>query len=36
MEAWAVALGVNPSHFAKHLISFYEPELHRLLFEVKK
>jgi len=36
MEAWANALGVNPSHFAKHLISFYEPELHRLLYEVKK
>jgi transcriptional regulator with XRE-family HTH domain len=35
MEAWALALGVNPSHFAKHLISFYEPELYRLLYEVK-
>jgi transcriptional regulator with XRE-family HTH domain len=35
MEAWARALGVNPSHFAKKLISFYEPELYRLLFEVK-
>jgi transcriptional regulator with XRE-family HTH domain len=35
MEAWANALGVNPSHFAKHLIQFYEPELHRLLYEVK-
>jgi transcriptional regulator with XRE-family HTH domain len=35
MEAWARALGVNPSHFAKKLISFYEPELHRLLYEVK-
>ena len=34
MEAWALALGVNPSHFARKLISFYEPELHRLLFEV--
>jgi transcriptional regulator with XRE-family HTH domain len=36
MEAWANALGVNPSHFAKHLIQFYEPELHRLLYEVKQ
>ena len=36
MEAWAKALGANPSEFAKHLLSFYEPELHRLLFEVKK
>ena len=35
MEAWARALGVNPSHFAKRLISFYEPELYRLLYEVK-
>jgi len=31
MEAWAQTLGVDPSHFAKKLISFYEPELHRLL-----
>jgi transcriptional regulator with XRE-family HTH domain len=36
MEAWARALGVNPSEFAKRLISFYEPELYRLLYEVKK
>jgi transcriptional regulator with XRE-family HTH domain len=35
MEAWARALGVNPSHFAKKLISFYEPELYRLLYEVE-
>ena len=35
MEEWAKALGVNPSHFAKKLISFYEPELYRLLYEVK-
>jgi len=34
MEPWARALGVNPSHFAKKLISFYEPELYRLLYEV--
>lgn len=36
MEAWASALGVNPSYFAKMLLSFYEPELYRLLYEVKK
>jgi transcriptional regulator with XRE-family HTH domain len=36
MEIWASALGVNPSDFAKHLIRFYEPELYRLLYEVKR
>jgi transcriptional regulator with XRE-family HTH domain len=36
MEAWADALGVDPSHFAKELISFYEPELYRLLFGVNQ
>jgi transcriptional regulator with XRE-family HTH domain len=36
MEAWAKALGADPSSFAKQLLSFYEPELYRLLFEVKK
>ncbi len=36
MEPWALALGVEPSAFAKHLLSYYEPELHRLLFEVKQ
>jgi transcriptional regulator with XRE-family HTH domain len=38
MEAWAKALDVNPSDFAKRLLSFYEPELYRLLYEyeVKK
>ena len=36
MEAWAKALNVGPSEFAKRLLSFYEPELYRLLFEVKK
>jgi transcriptional regulator with XRE-family HTH domain len=35
MEAWARALGVNPLHFAKKLISFYEPELYRMLYEVE-
>jgi transcriptional regulator with XRE-family HTH domain len=36
LEAWARALDVNPSEFAKRLTSFYEPELYRLLYEVKK
>jgi hypothetical protein len=36
MEAWARALGTEPSAFARRLLSFYDPELHRLLFEVKK
>ena len=35
MEAWARALGAEPSAFARQLVSFYDPELHRLLFEVK-
>lgn len=35
MEAWAVALGVEPSSFARKLLAFYDPELYRLLFEVK-
>lgn len=34
MEEWAKALGVDPSAFARRLVSFYDPELHRLLFEV--
>src|SRR3954454_10545838 len=36
MEAWARALAVAPSGFARRLLSFYDPELHRLLFEVKE
>lgn len=32
MEAWAVALGLEPADFARHLLVYYEPELHRLLF----
>lgn len=35
MEAWARALGAEPSGFARELLSYYEPELYRLLFEVK-
>ena len=34
MEAWARALGIAPQPFARRLVSFYDPELHRLLFEV--
>jgi transcriptional regulator with XRE-family HTH domain len=36
MEAWARALGTDPSAFARKLLSYYEPELYRLLFEVKR
>jgi hypothetical protein len=32
MEAWARALGVVPAEFARQLLSYYDPELHRLLF----
>lgn len=35
IEAWSLALGEEPSTFARRLLSFYDPELHRLLFEVK-
>jgi transcriptional regulator with XRE-family HTH domain len=36
MEAWAKALDVDPSDFARQLLSFYDPELYRLLFEAKR
>jgi len=36
LEAWARALGIEPSRFARELLSYYDPELHRLLFEVNK
>jgi hypothetical protein len=36
MEAWARALGADPAFFARELLSFYDPELHRLLFEASK
>jgi hypothetical protein len=35
MEKWAKALGAKPSSFARQLLAFYDPELHRLLFEVE-
>src|SRR3954471_6399807 len=36
MEAWAAALGVKPADFARELLSYYDPELHRLLFGNKQ
>jgi transcriptional regulator with XRE-family HTH domain len=36
MEAWARALGSDPSEFARQLLSFYDRELYRILFEVKQ
>ena len=36
MAAWASELGLEPAAFAKHLLLYYEPELHRLLFGAKK
>jgi transcriptional regulator with XRE-family HTH domain len=33
MEAWARCLNVPPKAFARKLLSFYDPELYRLLFE---
>ena len=32
MEAWAHCLGVPPAEFARTLLSYYDPQLHRLLF----
>jgi transcriptional regulator with XRE-family HTH domain len=36
VEAWAIALGVEPSTFARQLLSYYDPETYRLLFQEKK
>jgi transcriptional regulator with XRE-family HTH domain len=36
MAAWAKELGLEPASFAKHLLLYYEPELHRLLFGAEK
>jgi DNA-binding XRE family transcriptional regulator len=36
MEAWAQALGVDASDFARKLVAWYDPELYRLLFKGKK
>ncbi len=35
MEAWANSLGIPPAEFARHLLQYYEPELHKLLFDGK-
>ncbi len=35
LETWARTLNVDPPDFAKQLISFYEPELHRILYRAK-
>ena len=32
MGAWARELGLEPAAFARHLLVYYEPEMHRLLF----
>jgi len=36
MGAWAGELGLEPAAFARHLLIYYEPELHRLLFGAEK
>jgi transcriptional regulator with XRE-family HTH domain len=36
MEAWANALGVKPTEFARRLLSFYDPDLYKLLFGEKR
>lgn len=36
IEPWAKVLGVDPSTFARRLLSFYEPELHRVLYETRR
>jgi transcriptional regulator with XRE-family HTH domain len=33
IAGWAQAVGSEPRLFAQRLISFYEPELHRVLYE---
>jgi transcriptional regulator with XRE-family HTH domain len=36
MEAWGIALGQEPAAFTRQLLSYYDPELHRLLFKGKR
>ena len=36
MEQWAIALKHDPTEFARRLVSFYDPELSRLLFNEKE
>jgi len=33
MKSWACALGIPPELFARTLLAYYDPDLHRLLFE---
>jgi transcriptional regulator with XRE-family HTH domain len=33
MEPWAGLVGVTPADFAKRLLSFYDPQTYRLLFD---
>jgi transcriptional regulator with XRE-family HTH domain len=33
MEVWAQAVGMEPRRFVQRLLAFYEPELHRVLYE---
>jgi transcriptional regulator with XRE-family HTH domain len=33
MAAWAQSLGVDPRRFVQRLLAYYEPELHRVLYE---
>jgi transcriptional regulator with XRE-family HTH domain len=35
IEAWARALGTDPAWFAKRLLAYYEPGLHRVLYPVR-
>ena len=35
LEAWALALEVDPTALTKRLIFFYEPELYRLLYDLE-
>src|SRR5215217_7559123 len=36
MGAWARELGLEQAAFARHLLMYYEPELHRLLFGAER
>lgn len=36
MEQWALALNHAPTEFARRLVSFYDPELFRLLFDERE
>ena len=35
IEGWARAVGVEPAWFARRILSYYEPELHRVLYSLK-